>query len=307
MQKIRPQLKEFHTRAQKKAFQSKLSNVTKIVPSVAELIYKEPTLDASASNHPATQERLRLIFLGQEGLLGDLRHLNPGRPSGIFDVFFDKLAEIVEEVTAADERRQNVSHLFEWISIADLMKRTEEKCPPGTKIPSASLVRLQFAPRNPYTHAALNFTSRIQVQYKIQKCQLRTSHSDDHYCAAQLKYLKMKAIEMEQNTKVALFFCDDKAKVPVGEPGVYVSTAVRGKKSIAPTGTVFVALDHDMTMASLTLSVFLSSKIPDSVEKSFLRSQVTTVITDSVFQLSNPFRHATALVKVMEGARSGYY
>ena len=56
MQKVRPQLKEFHTCAQKKAFRSKLSNVTKVVPSVADMIYKELTLDASTSNHPATQE-----------------------------------------------------------------------------------------------------------------------------------------------------------------------------------------------------------------------------------------------------------
>ena len=194
--------------------------------------------------------------------------------------FFDKLAEIVEEVIAADEGRQNVSHLSQWISLKDMVKRTEEKCPPGTPIPSANLVRLQFAPRNPYTHAALSFTSRIQVQYKIQKRQLRATHPDDHYCNAQLKYLKTKAIEMKGNTQVALFFCDDKAKVPIGEPGVYLSTAVRGKQSIAPTGTVLGALDHDMTMASLTPSVFLSCKIPDSVEKSFLRGQVTTVIND---------------------------
>ena len=113
-----------------------------------------------------------------------------------------------------------------------MVKRTEDKCAP------ASLVRLQFAPRNPYKHAALGFTSRIQVQYKIQKRQLRTSHPDDHCCNAQLKYLKTNAIEMKGNTQVAPFFCDDKAKVPMGEPGVYVSMAVRGKNVIAPTGTI---------------------------------------------------------------------
>ena len=99
MQKARPQLKEFHTRAQKKAFRSKLSNVTKVLPSVADMIYlyKELTLDASTSNHPATQKRLRLIFLGHEGLLGDLRHLNPGRPSGTFDVFLTSWQKLLKK------------------------------------------------------------------------------------------------------------------------------------------------------------------------------------------------------------------
>ena len=40
--------------------------------------------------------------------------------------------------------------------------------------------------------------------------------------------------------------------------------------------------------------------MPDSVEKSFLRGQITTGVRDSGFQMSSPFRHATALVKFME-------
>jgi hypothetical protein len=43
---------------------------------------------------------------------------------------------------------------------------------------------------NPYTKAAQNFTSRLNVQYKIQRRQLRVTHQDEHYCNAQLKYLK---------------------------------------------------------------------------------------------------------------------
>lgn len=42
-----------------------------------------------------------------------------------------------------------------------------------TPVPSKSFVRLQFTPRNPFSHAALNFTGRINVQYKIQRKQLR--------------------------------------------------------------------------------------------------------------------------------------
>lgn len=165
LQKARPYLQEFHTRSQNALFRERLQNVTHVLPSVADLIYKELTLDASTASHPSTMERLRLIFLGEKGLLSDLRHLNTGRPTGRYDIFFEHLCSVVEEITAADERRHNIAHLSEWLSLGELVEKTKEKCPAGTPIPSKSLVRLLFAPRNPYTHKALNFTSRIQVQY----------------------------------------------------------------------------------------------------------------------------------------------
>ena len=86
-------------------------------------------------------------------------------------------------------------------------------------------MRLQFTPQHPYAHSALNFTSRIPVQYKIQRRQLCVRHPDGDFCAAQLKYLKEKAVEMKG--KVAFF--NEKAKLPVGEPNAPVSTRVRGK------------------------------------------------------------------------------
>jgi hypothetical protein len=296
-QKAKPFLKEFHTREQRKLFKKKWANIANVSPSVTDLIYKELALDATTASHPVTQERLRLIFHGEPGLLTDLRQLNPGRPTGRFDTFFEKLTEIVEQVTAADDRRHKEAHLSEWLSLEELVKQTSEKCPPETPIPSKSLVRLQFAPRNPYTHAAMNFTSRIQVQYKIQRRQLRASHQDSHYCAAQLKYLKEKAVESKGTA--ALLFCDDKAKVPVGEPNIPVSTGVRGRMSITPCSTTLGALDHDMTKSSLTPSVLLRCDIPESVEKSFVRGQVTTVVNDSIFQMSSPFRHAATVVKIL--------
>lgn len=134
------------------------------------------------------------------------------------------------------------------------------------------------------------------MQYKIQTRQLRVSHIDDHFCAAQLKYIKEKAVELKD--KASLFFCDDKAKVPLGEPSCPVSTGVRGKKTIAPVFSVFGAYDHDMTKASLTPSVYLECDIPNTADKSFVRGTVTTVVNDSVLQTANPFRHAVILTKL---------
>ena len=144
--------------------------------------------------------------------------MNPGRPNHTFDKFFEVLEKMVEEISAADEQRHNIAHLSEFISLDEMIDKAQQQCPDGTPVRSKSLVRLQFSPRNPCSHVAMNFTSKIKVQYKIQKRQLRAAHPVDHYCAAQLKYHKEKAIEMKEAT--SLLFFDDKAKVPVGDLGL---------------------------------------------------------------------------------------
>ena len=173
--------------------------------------------------------------------------------------FSPKWEEVIEGMVAADERRHNVAHLSQWLSLKDMIQQTKDKCPEDTAIPSKSLVRLQFTPRNPYSRSALNFTSRLPVQYKIQRRQLRVSHEDAHYCDPQFKYLKQYATMMQtSNNKIVMFVCDDKAKVPIGEPGVPISTGVRGKKSIMPTTSTLGAMDHDFHPQGLPNSICLS-------------------------------------------------
>jgi len=300
VQRMRPFLKEFHTRAQKMNCKRKISNIEKIKPAIIDYMYSELALDAAAMSHPDTQQRLHLMSLGECGLVNDLRHLNPGCPNNKYDVFFEKLCEQVQHIEAADERRHGsgVAHMSRWISLSDMIAETATSCPEGTPIPSKSLVRLQFTPRNPYSSTALTFTSRKPIQYKIQRRQLRAQHPDDHYCAALFKYLKCRSIELKDD---CLFFCvDDKAKVPVGEPHRPISTGVRGRQSIAPIDAELSSLDHDMKATSLTPSVALLCSIPDSVQQSFVRGQVTAFVNDSVTQSASPIRHAMNIRKIVQ-------
>ena len=71
-----PHLLVFHTRQMKKIFRHKLGNVVSVQPAVADFIYKEVSLDSATAAHPETQERIRLIFFGEVGLMTDLRKLN---------------------------------------------------------------------------------------------------------------------------------------------------------------------------------------------------------------------------------------
>ena len=136
--KIKLKFREYHTRFMKKQFKAKLQNFANVQASVLVMLYKELTYDASVSSHPDTVQRVRMISQGETGLLADLRHINPGRPSGQFDSFFEKLSEIVEGYTAADERRHNIAHMSQILSARDLIRQTAEQCAEGTKIPSAA-------------------------------------------------------------------------------------------------------------------------------------------------------------------------
>ena len=160
------------------------------------MIYQELALNSLTVSHPDTVQRICAMFLGAERLVVDLRHLNPGAPENKYDVFFTHMEALIEEsLVTSDDRRQDASHLSQWVSIKDLIKKTSARCPEDTHISSTDLVRFQFIPKIPYRRNALNFTSRLQVKHKMQRSQLRAAHPDDHYCAALFKYFKSKALE----------------------------------------------------------------------------------------------------------------
>lgn len=108
----------------------------------------------------------------------------------------------------------------------------------------------------------------------------------------------MKTLAIKLGPACKLYFCDDKAKVSVGEPDVYLSTGVRGNACLAPVNSTLGAADHDVSKkGSLTPSVVLQCYIPEITDKSFVRGQVSVFLNDSVFQASSPFRHAVQLIK----------
>ena len=88
--KLRPELKEFHTRAQRRQFKRRMENVAKVNPTLLDVIYKELALDATVANHPETETRIHAMVLGASGLVADLRSLNPGRPGGTNDLSLKK-------------------------------------------------------------------------------------------------------------------------------------------------------------------------------------------------------------------------
>ena len=110
----------------------------------------------------------------------------------------------------------------------------------------------------------------------------RVYHPDFKYVAAQWRYLKEFCVLHTSN--VQLFCLDDKAIVPVGEPGMPISTGVRPhNRVLAPIGVPLQALDHDYHVAGIVPSVALACNIPQNVSDSFFSGQAYITSKDKVF------------------------
>lgn len=299
---LRPKLPEYHTRKMRLEFYSiyeKISGVT-IPPHILRSIYATLTGDATTDQNPAIDQRMRTAVMASDPeLIVDLRHLNKGRLSDTFDVFFSTLEHDLEELKAADERRHGIEHISKYLSVRDLINQVKAKLPDDVPIPSESTVLLAFVPKNAHANVAKLYKGRVPLKMKVQTRQLRASHQDEHYCASIFKMLRQYAIKFRD--KVTFVCMDDKSKVDFGEPGVHISSGVRGKKSIMPVDSALSCLDHDVSSkGSLTPSVALFVDIPEDVSESFYRGQVALTMKDSTFQPSSPFRHATELKNILD-------
>ena len=135
-----------------------------------------------------------------------------------YEEFWKGVDALLEEYgKAVDDRRHgpDVAHLPIAISIPDLIKKVANKLPIETLIPSESWVRFQFWPKNRFSEVAKHYNCRFDVKYKVQSRQLRKTHIDSRYCAVLLRYLKEIAVKFRSSA--ALFFLDDKSKIPIGK------------------------------------------------------------------------------------------
>lgn len=91
---------------------------------------------------------------------------NPGRQNTFFNMGFlmKNIQDILENIKVADDWIHGHAHHSKFNSISDMIQRAVCTSPPGTPVPSVSLVKLQFTPRNPYCQGAF-----LNVQFRIQR------------------------------------------------------------------------------------------------------------------------------------------
>ena len=232
-----------------------------------------------------------LVSLGDVDIICDI---NPG-------VFWQKAEQYIENVaeTTVDERRHEcITHLAIAVSVSHLLQAVQQTCPPDLPIPSANWLRLQFWPKNPPTHAALQNTGRLRVKYMVQQRHLRAHHEEAHYASAAFRYLKEMALRFHEYC--AFLSVDDTRKVKGGEPGTPLAAIERGRQVLVSMGQTFQVADHDFSKMTLTPSVILDLEVPATIEGSFCGGKVHVALKDSVFTPSSPARHGTETSGIMK-------
>ena len=112
-------------------------------------------------------------------------------------------------------------------------------------------LRLQFHPMNAHVKTSQRFTGHFNVKFRVQCRMARLHHPDARYVATRYQYLKQFVV---LNRNETIMVCmDDKAVVPVGDPGMLLPAGVRPhNRVLAPTeGPELVAMDHDFCINGL--------------------------------------------------------
>ena len=92
---------------------------------------------------------------------------------------------------------------------------------------------------------------------------------------------------------------DDKSKIPIGEPGNPEAATSDMRKAPTTAGIELEATDHDYHVSNLTPSVNLICDILLEASDSFYSGQIFVGLKNSIFQVSDPFRHAVELIDAL--------
>ena len=187
-----------------------------------------------------------------------LRSTHQQRKKTKFDSFWDIAKNVIEELTAVDDRRHTqgsttsgevVVNMAIAISTHDLYDKCKnaylKKQLPENEIPSFSWFKFQFWPKDSTTRTALNYTGRFPVKYMLQQRMIRKSHDDDHYANAIFKYAREYAVSIRD---ICSFVCtDDKNKISIGEPNFPLAALIRGRRVLVGNNESFQVGDHDFS------------------------------------------------------------
>ena len=127
---------------------------------------------------------------------------------------------------------------------------------------------------------------------------MRAYHTDAHWCNTLFRYIRELAIQDRGNC--VFISCDDKSKIDFGEPGHVLSSGVHGKKSIAPSNTTLVSLDHEVAhKGNIIPTVDMICDVPESIDDSLYWGVVNIKLKEGVFQPSSTTRSTLELVQTM--------
>lgn len=197
-----------------------------------------------------------------------------------------------------ERRHTDTQYMPFAMSVEDLRNQIIKRLPEGTPAPSTSWIRLNFCPSNPMHNSAQNYTGKFNVKFAVQQRLLRVQHADLPYGKHQFYLLKEFACKWRDH--VVLQSLDDKAIVPIGEPGQAVSTGVRAHHGgLVSDPRQNLALDHDFHVAGIVPSVCFVVDVPENSKDSFYNGTVHVTVKEKVFEPSSPLRHSTETISIV--------
>ena len=221
------------------------------------------------------------------------------------------------------------------LSVEEFIKEKHPDVIDQIEVPSQGVVNNAFLPANPYVGTSLS-THRINVVRKLTTKQLHKNHIDTHACNVLRRSVKdvlftfsrtvektrldeffslqfyrdvehelRNELQLDSNKKICIrqvyrfISCDDKAKIPIGEPNYPISTGSRQRANIVPANSnsnLTQVLDHDFSKASITPSIELDMFTPTKRDSSWWDGSLHFVLHDSVFYPSNGWFHAVNMI-----------
>lgn len=236
-------------------------------------------------------------------LVWDLR-TNNGRPiNEKLNPFWEALDQFINKESVVHERRHgNHTYMPIAISLEDLRDQVQKTLPPDTPVQSISWLRLNLWPSNPYGSSAENYTGRFKMKFAIQQRLVRASHPDNQYAFYLFSMMKQMSVKFREDST---FICvDDKAVVPIGEPGKPVSTVRAHHRSLVPQNVTLAALDHDFHVHGAVPSVLFRVEIPENSSDSFYEGTIPVTLKDKLFQPSSAVRHTTEITSILRSVIS---
>ena len=231
--------------------------------SMLKYMYKDLTKDASRSLDIELDEGILNYCLskGDKDLWPDLQAANSGATNK-YDIFFSIAEKFVEEISGAESYRRNeknyitsdnvhltsISALHK--AIIERMKQHEDKFVREAPTPSQTLLQISLCPQYESRLVSRYYSRRLNLTRAIQKATMRKFNIDSHYNHKINQYGNKFIIELNNliyshlniqhllptldndiilSKGITKISVDDKAAVPIGEPGLPVRTNAQKK------------------------------------------------------------------------------
>ena len=215
-------------------FMDKYSRTTMDKPAILRSMFSFLTghTVAPANEQEATvDQRVYKFLLNSDDpmLMLDPRKNNGRVKDPKFDPFWNELDKYLNEKSVVHERcHTEVAYMPFAISVSDLTEQILSRLPHGAVAPSESWIRLNFCPSNGYVESAARYTGRFRVRHAVQ-------HVDSEYAYFQFVLHKHFAVKWRRNSIMQCL--DDKAILPVGEPGKPTAAYSRSHNASLVFGT----------------------------------------------------------------------